>query len=779
MIKQKCNYILIKILNLMLAASIALGGFWTDALPVRAAYSPLKLTILYSAQIRLNWEDNIAGESGYIIERKVDSGSFAEIARVPANFTSYIDSSLASGRVYTYRVRWVDSSGTSYEYTNEVSTTTTALAAPASLAVTPVASTRIDLSWSYPESKNYETAIERKEAGGAWQQVAVVDKGITAYSDTNLKPNTLYYYRIMAVSGTFVRSSTYPDNDLGIGTYALLEPPTGLHGYALDTPQIMLFWEDCPYETSYTIERRPANSDEFAVVGYVPADTTFWRDWGTSPNARYVYRIRASTSVNTSSYSEEAGITATYLEAPGDFAVEAVSRSEINLNWTDNSSKETGFEIWRRVEGSTRWEKYASVGRNVKSYADRDIDSGKQYYYRVRAVVAHSDIYSSFTNDSGARAMDIKAPDNLQYGIISTSQIKLAWKDRSNNETGFKIERKNGMDGTWTEIAALGPGITQYVSSGLAPHTQYFYRVKAFNKLYSCASYSEEIEVFIGDLPQAPSNVTSKALSATEVMLEWKDKSYNELGFIIERRESTGRIFKEIARVDTNTQSYLDRVLNPKTEYCYRIRSYNKMGKSTFSGLTYVTTKQGKNFSDIEEGHWAQNAIQSMVTRGVMPAVESKFMPDKKVTRGEFASFMVKAFNIDRVGVGAFADVNPRTEHYREIMILKGLGVIVGDKSNRYYPDRVLSRQDMAVILVRTLKTLEKPLKGYEDSILDKYDDAESISPYAVSSIASLVGEGIINERISYGNILLAPRSGVTRAEAAWVLYNVLGKIKS
>jgi hypothetical protein len=46
------------------------------------------------------------------------------------------------------------------------------------------------------------------------------------------------------------------------------------------------------------------------------------------------------------------------------------------------------------------------------------------------------------------------APTNLTLTVVSSSQINLSWSDNSDNETGFKIERKI-EGGSYSEIVKL------------------------------------------------------------------------------------------------------------------------------------------------------------------------------------------------------------------------------------------------------------------------------------------------------------------------------------
>ena len=74
------------------------------------------------------------------------------------------------------------------------------------------------------------------------------------------------------------------------------------------------------------------------------------------------------------------------------------------------------------------------------------------------------------------------APSGLIATAVSSSQINLTWTDNANNETGFKIERKTGVGGTWSQIATTGANTTTYNNnSGLTAGTTYYYRVRANN----------------------------------------------------------------------------------------------------------------------------------------------------------------------------------------------------------------------------------------------------------------------------------------------------------
>ena len=70
--------------------------------------------------ITLAWADNSDNENGFAIQRKTGTnGTFAQLATVATNVTSYTDSALIAGNTYCYRLNAFNGTGPS-AYTNEV-----------------------------------------------------------------------------------------------------------------------------------------------------------------------------------------------------------------------------------------------------------------------------------------------------------------------------------------------------------------------------------------------------------------------------------------------------------------------------------------------------------------------------------------------------------------------------------------------------------------------------------------------------------------------------------
>ena len=78
-----------------------------------------------------------------------------------------------------------------------------------------------------------------------------------------------------------------------------------------------------------------------------------------------------------------------------------------------------------------------------------------------------------------------------------------------------------------------------------------------------------------------------------------------------------------------------------------------------------------------------------------------------------------------------------------------------------------MSRQDMAVVIFRTAEKLGLELSGEAQA----FDDNDDIADYAKNAVASLTASGIIN---GMGDGIFAPKSTVTRAQAAKVIYGLM-----
>ena len=92
---------------------------------------------------------------------------------------------------------------------------------------------------------------------------------------------------------------------------------------------------------------------------------------------------------------------------PTNLVATAVSSSQINLSWTDNSNNETGFKVERSPNG-TSFSQIALRGANVTTFSNTGLAASTTYYYRVRAYNGSGN--SAYSNIATATTLPAPTP---------------------------------------------------------------------------------------------------------------------------------------------------------------------------------------------------------------------------------------------------------------------------------------------------------------------------------------------------------------------------------
>jgi subtilisin family serine protease len=179
-----------------------------------------------------------------------------------------------------------------------------------------------------------------------------------------------------------------------------LVTPSGLNAASISGSQINLSWTDSATgEDGYKIERRTGNGT-YSQIATPSANATTYTDSSLTDGVAYTYRVRAYNTIPAdSNYSNEAS-AATQLNPPAGLAATAISTSQINLSWTDNSQTEEGYKIERKSAGG-EFVQIATVGPNATTYSNTGLAESTAYSYRVRAYNTAAG-NSSYSNEASA-----------------------------------------------------------------------------------------------------------------------------------------------------------------------------------------------------------------------------------------------------------------------------------------------------------------------------------------------------------------------------------------
>ena len=363
--------------------SIILEGYTPDQL-----LSPTGLTASATSnnEIQLAWQDNNTSETGYEIHRATTAaGPFTLIHTTAANGTGYSSAGLTASTTYHYKVRAINGSGTS-DFSTPVNATTSGGGGPP-------AGTPFTLHLNFTQSgyeapspwNNLSTPPTQQPTYSGLTDAQGQASPITVQSLTNWSS----YGGGTSIGITGMESGIYPANVMknffftdqgsteqlkfkglpGGYTYRFTFFASRNSGgdrtttYKIGTQQVSL---NAANNTSNTVTLdgiQPDASGELLLSLITPSSSLFG----------YL------NSIILEAY--EPGT----LQAPTDLTAQAVSSNSIQLNWTDNNTSETGYEVYRSTSSNSGFTKIATTEANSSTSTSTGLSAGTTYYFKVRA----------------------------------------------------------------------------------------------------------------------------------------------------------------------------------------------------------------------------------------------------------------------------------------------------------------------------------------------------------------------------------------------------------
>jgi hypothetical protein len=349
-------------------------------------------------------------------------------------------------------------------------------------------------------------AIEASATAGSGYSL-VIERGTSTGIDASTR-RMRFSYNFTGVAGNWYRVVPRDSVDeAGIPSNAVLAwatgdvpaAPGGLSATAESSTKISLSWTDnSDNELGFRIGRKEGTGGTWATVTTIAADGTGYEDTGLTPETTYYYRMQAYNADGHSAFSNEANATtstATAIpRAPANLSAEQLTSAAIQISWTDNSNNESGFEIERKEGAGGIWGPLSILAADTTTFTDTaGLSPSTEYYYRARAFSSEGN--SAWCSEARATTFaegnPPNAPSNLTATVFNHSLIDLLWKDNSSDETGFDIERKTSLHGTWSVLRQVGDGVISSSDLPYEPNTTFYYRVRAVN-LCGYSAYSNE-----------------------------------------------------------------------------------------------------------------------------------------------------------------------------------------------------------------------------------------------------------------------------------------------
>ena len=435
------------------------------------------------------------------------------------------------------------------------------------------------------------------------------------YTHTGLQPGSSRYYRVRAV--TDVGTAPWSEgNAHGITHRGPIPEAPKLTARANGRNQIVLNWTrgDGPNftVTTYEFQDSPDGNrwyDLFATLG----SNTRQEVRIERPGTTWYYRIRAESDGVFGPWSQAASATTENGTAgePGGLKLVDAGTTWIELAWNaaeKGDSPITGYRVQRSPKGYVH--NFTTVGRTSAStltFRDTGLQPGSGYHYRVAALDSgglgpwSSESAELLTIDLPpsaprltAQAMEKDNGADMPAGHRYTLWIELTWTEPENIYDGdpdfdYLIERSpNGRDDWDKNFRHLPIGRISAADYEVAHGETWYYRISASNNRNheGLGEWSDVASATIraiapGDMPY----LRPGSRDEDHIEISWDPPEFDGGSAIngYEIQVSTEgphdeSSYSTVTRPSASARTYTHRSLQPKTEYCYRVRARNSVG---------------------------------------------------------------------------------------------------------------------------------------------------------------------------------------------------------
>ena len=521
------------------------------------AEAPANLTAtadsLDFSRIDLNWIDNASDEQAYLIERKTGTGSWTQIASLPANTTHHTATGLSDATTYFFRVRASLAGALASSYSNTAAATTIANAPPADptgLSIEVVSTGQINLTWT--DNANNETSyvVERRVNAGSWEIRATLANNSVSFVDTEVNGDTSYEYRIYASNSAGDSASTSPVS----GTTPTIDSiePDLLH-LKFEESSGTLAGDSSGNGKNFELFNMDFSENAYSSEGNT--QSLSFTDWECLRHDDFSYGPDFSISIWFKIEDGNEGNSLKYLFSHG---VSDPSEQYLHIAIGENNSFYGAGRIVTQLKDSSDIQNDEVMHIPLSTV---DVADGQWHLYTLTVGAAgliNSRVYidgTEYANSSQGGSIFNPVIDN------SGERVRIGMRSSFNAASSF--------DGNLDDV-----------------------------RMFSRALSSEEIEILYelgpsgtGKAPKIPSQIAVSNVTGSSVTINWQDMDDMEDGFVIERKSSAS--WDALASVAAGSTSYVDDSVNPNKTYLYRVKASGTVADSEYSDVIAVVTQSG------------------------------------------------------------------------------------------------------------------------------------------------------------------------------------------
>lgn len=186
-------------------------------------------------------------------------------------------------------------------------------------------------------------------------------------------------------------------------------------------------------------------------------------------------------------------------------------------------------------------------------------------------------------------------------------------------------------------------------------------------------------------------------------------------------------------------------------------------------------SENGNVFADIFPGDWYYSSVDELVSLGLMYGLGNDVFAPKTDTSRAMLVTMLYRYSGETMKEGwtrtnTFPDVEDGMWYSEAIEWAYRNKIVNGYADGKFYPDKTITRQEMAKVFVDFASYLGYELNA-DPEILAKFQDETMIHEWAKESAAKAVNAGLM---FGDTNSRFQPQNGAARAESGAVLVRII-----
>ena len=630
-----------------------------------------------SSSITISWPTPTSGNASITnleLERATNSGFTVGATTIStalsASATSYTDTTVATSSSYYYRVRSRGDYASATSVYSVYSTTGSAtspyyITAPASVTVSPTASTANQLSVSWgavstasPNISSYTLQEAYSTDGGtsfsAWETAA--STAGTTYTKVSATSGYQYKYRVQALNGQLVSAYT---TSTATAPYYLADPLTapGVTNAASNNSNLVISgsYNANPSTLTFNIRRSSNGGSTWSDIGATNFPHTLpVTDTTTASGVSYIYSVKAKntqlTNLNWSANSISVGAYSVPNPPTTVSAAQTPGTTNINVSWSGatvigSSPAITSYLVETSSTGNSSWS--TVVTTSASSIVATGSSTAVATYYRISAINS----VGTGTASAVTQASFVNSVTPTASATASTANsISVSWSAPTSFPTlsNYVLQEATSTDnttfGAWATVQSSTA--TSYVKTAATNNIYYRYQVAAITSAqtgaYGTASSGVQ-PYYLADPLTAP-EVTNSSTSTTSITVTGTYTANPAIsGYNIQRAVAgASPTFASVGPTNFSiTLPYVDTSVSANTSYLYQVKAKNAQlttanwSANSVSKLTYnvPTFPTGVNATAA-----AYNTINLSWTAGTVNSTATPII-DYKIERATNTSF--------------------------------------------------------------------------------------------------------------------------------------------